>query len=77
MMPKMIVDKLTAVMEALFADLNENVQSAARNCGNNDASTALHEMSHAIDMMNVPFIIREALEIPHDTVNTTPIVPHF
>lgn len=61
-------DKLIKVFEAIFLDLNENFTTAARDCRNNDASTALGEAASAIDMMDIPFIIREALGVPHTTL---------
>ena len=67
MMPRMIATKLTEVLEKVFADLDENICDAARNCRNSDASTALGEVSGAIGMMDIPWIVREVLEIPHDS----------
>lgn len=76
-MPTLIVKKLTAVMEKLFSDLADNFESAARNCRNNDASTALGEAASAVHMMDIPWLIREALEMPHDDSVDIPIIPDF
>jgi len=57
--------QLILVLEKLFHDLDENICYAARNCRCSDANTALHELSGAINMMDIPYLVREALEIPH------------
>lgn len=56
---------LTKVFEKVFFDFQESINSAALNCHNNDASTALYEISSCIDAIDIPWSIREALEIPH------------
>ncbi len=73
-MPTVIANKLITVLEAIFKDLSENFESAARNCRNNDASTALGEAASAVNMMDIPFIVREALEMPHGGEDT-PLIP--
>ncbi len=72
-MPTAITNKIIKVLEAMFKDLSENLESAGRNCCNNDASTALYEAASAVDMMDIPFIVREALEMPHDG-KTVPVI---
>jgi hypothetical protein len=62
---KLLSDKLIKLFETVFEDLNENIESAARNCTCSDASTALYEMTSAINMMDFPYLIREALDVPH------------
>ena len=62
---KLAAERITVVFEKVFDDFNEAILSAARECRNNDASTALHEISSAVHMMDIPYSIREALEIPH------------
>jgi len=72
-MPTVITNKLIKVLEAVFQDLSENFESAGRNCDNNDASTALYNAASAVNMMDIPYIVREALEMPHDG-KTIPII---
>ena len=62
---KLLSDKLIKLFEKVFEDFNENIENATRNCNNNDACTALYEMSGAINMMDFPYLIREALDVPH------------
>ena len=62
---KLLADKLIVLFEGVFKDLNENIEDAARYCDNNDASTALYQMTGAINMMDFPYLIREALDVPH------------
>ncbi len=62
---------LIKIMEKLFDDLKDNVYNSAINCRNYDASTALYEIHGAIGMMNIPYLVREALEISHDAPSTS------
>ena len=64
-MTSMIVGGVTKVFETIFADFNENIESAARDCRNNDASTALRNVSSAIEIMDIPYLVKEALGVPH------------
>ena len=68
-MPEAVANKLITVLEKLFADFNENLGDASLHCRNNDASTALYEVQSAINMMDIPYIVREALEVPHPVHN--------
>lgn len=62
---KSAAKSLTKVFEKVFSDFQDSIDSAALNCHNSDASTALYEMSSCIDSMDIGWNIREALEIPH------------
>jgi pyruvate-formate lyase-activating enzyme len=64
MMHRAIADKLIKVLDAVFADLKTSLEEDARNCGNNDASTALYGVAHAVDMIYMKGIVYEALDIP-------------
>lgn len=65
-------DKFINLFDKIFSDFQVSIDFAARNCRNNDASTALHEVSSAIDAMDIAFIIREALGVEHLTVLKKP-----
>ncbi len=73
-LPTVIANKLITVLEAIFKDLSENLESAARDCHNNDASCALGNAASAVNMMDIPYIVRDALEMPHDGEDT-PLIP--
>ncbi len=73
-LPTVITNKLITVLEAIFADLSENLESSARDCNNNDASTALGNAASAVNAMDIPYIVREALEMPHGGEDT-PLIP--
>ena len=66
MMPRAVADKLTIVLDRIFADFQDSINSAAFHCDCNDAKTALFEVSSAINSMDIGYQVREALEIPHD-----------
>lgn len=72
---KRLKEKLTKVLEAVFKDLAENLENNARNCDNNDAKTALYDVAYAVTMMDMPWIVRKALEIPHgeETIELNPL----
>lgn len=59
--------KIINLFERVFFDFQAGIDSAARNCRNNDACTALYEVSSAIDAMDMPYVIRQALDVPHPT----------
>jgi len=58
-------NKLIKVLEKLFIDFEECISNQARYCNNNDATAALYEITNAINMLDIPFLVRDALEIPH------------
>lgn len=66
-----IEHRLTQLFEAVFEDFRTAIDNAARQCRNNDASTALYEVSSAIYAMDVAYTIKEvfAIEYP-DEVET-------
>ncbi len=75
-MPTVIANKLITVLEALFQDLGDSLENVAKDERNNDASTALYGVTNAINMLDIPFIVREALEMPHGGEDT-PLIPKF
>jgi len=66
MMPRAVADKLTSVLERVFQDFQDSIESRARDESNHDASTAMYGVSSAISSMDIGYTVREALEIPHD-----------
>lgn len=58
-------NKLINLFERVFFDFQTSIDVAARNCRNNDASTALYEVSSAINVMDISYVVREALGVPH------------
>ncbi len=60
-----VAKRLTKVLEKVFDDFQESIDLAARSCHNSDATTALYNVSSALDMMDIPFTIRKALGVPH------------
>ncbi len=75
-LPTVITNKLILVLEAISKDLSENLEISARNSRNNDACTALYEAASAVNAMDIPYIVREALEMPHEG-KETPLIPKF
>lgn len=61
----MLANNLISVLEAVFQDINEYLQSRACDCDNHDASKALYEVTSALNMMDTPYLVREALGVPH------------
>ena len=61
-------DKFIALFTAIFDDFKVGIDSAARNCRNNDASTALYEVSSAIEAMDIPFVVRQTMDVPNSSL---------
>lgn len=57
--------KISKVLVAVFKDLEDSIYSAAMNCKNNDASTALYEVHGSLGSMDIAWHVREALEVAH------------
>jgi hypothetical protein len=66
MMHRAIAEKLAKVLEAVLKDLKDNIEQQARYERCSDAATALYGVAHAIDMVYVPDLVLDALEIPRD-----------
>lgn len=62
---KLLSDKLIKVFEKAFGDFSESIQDRARDCNNQDATTALYEVELAILSLDIPYLVREALDVPH------------
>lgn len=73
---KIVSDRIIKIFDKVFDDFRDNIDAAARNCRNSDASTALYEMSSAISAMDLPWLIREALEMEHPTNFGYPVTPN-
>ena len=65
-MPKVIAEKLTKVLENVFADLQRHIETQAKQTTNCNTCATLHEVSAAIDLLDISYLVHETLEVTSD-----------